>query len=279
MQSFHLAGIIPIAKNPYDYNFIFDDCLVPIGKGYSAVERAVAECLYAGCETIWIVAHRHMQPLIKRCIGEQMIDPLSVTTRATFPADALKHVQIYYVPIHPRDQKKRDCLSYSVLYGALSSFLVATRSSKWVLPDKYYVSYPWSVIDPEIVRPHRKKISSNNNFSFSHKGKTVRDGLMTSFSFGSDDYKKAIKTFRSLSCNEYFKREEHSSIKFDFSLDKVFESVIMDTVVEIDEFYEIDSWDKYRSYMSTEHRLIKPDFIYPKYWHGIGEKDDPFGEI
>jgi hypothetical protein len=97
---------------------------------------------------------------------------------------------------------------------------------------------------------------------------------MTSFSFGPEDYKKAIKTFRHLSHNKYFDREEHSKVKFDFSLDKIFKSVIMESVVELDSFFQIDTWEKYRNYLSSGHALVKPDFICPKFWHGIGEQDD-----
>jgi len=273
LKAFHLAGIIPIAKNPYDYGFIFDDCLIPIEKNYTAIERSIAECLWAGCETIWIVAHRDMQPIIKHCVGESMVDPLSIRPRVVLSQTVLRDIQIYYVPIHPKDRRKRDCLAYSVLYGALSAFMIATRSSRWILPDKYYVSFPWGVFDPEVVRPFRPKISSSKNFSFSYEGKTIQDGLMTSFSFSSDDYKKAIKTFRYLSHNKYFEREEHSKVKFDFSLDKIFKSVIMENVIELDDFFQIDTWEKYRNYMSTDYTLVKPDFIRPKFWHGIGEQD------
>ena len=79
-HSFHLAGIIPIAKPPYDFGSPWDDCLTPIAKNYLAVERAVAECAYVGCETIWIICHKDMQPIIKRRLGEKTTDPLRLNT-------------------------------------------------------------------------------------------------------------------------------------------------------------------------------------------------------
>ena len=65
--SFHLAGIIPIAGQDLDFNMPWHDCLMPIAQNYLAVERAVVECAYAGCETIWVVCHDDMQPLIGQC--------------------------------------------------------------------------------------------------------------------------------------------------------------------------------------------------------------------
>ena len=54
-KQFHLAGVVPVASQPLDFNFPWHDCCMPIAPNYLAVERAVVECAYAGCETIWIV--------------------------------------------------------------------------------------------------------------------------------------------------------------------------------------------------------------------------------
>jgi len=278
-----LAGIVPISKSPYDYGFIFDDCLIPVGKQITAVELAIAECLMAGCETIWLVCHRSMQPLIKKCIGESYCDPTSVGASDYYPARKLRQIQIYYVPIHPKDQKKRDCLSYSVLYGALSAFLISIKMSKWLIPDKYYVSFPWGVYDYEILRKVRNKISHPQNFSITHGGKSVRDGLLTSFTFDAEDYKVARDNFKRLSRDNYLERDEHSKIKFDFSVDKIFNSVKMGHNVNVEEFYEINTWEKYSNFMSSGLKLERSDAFFKGRWNKIGEdnasdEDEYFGE-
>ena len=51
---FHLAGIIPVAGQPLDFDLPWHDSCAPIAPDYLAVERAIVECAYAGCETIWI---------------------------------------------------------------------------------------------------------------------------------------------------------------------------------------------------------------------------------
>ena len=73
-SSFHLAGIVPVAGQRLDFNLPWHDSCVPIASDYLAVERAVVECAYAGCETIWIVCHDDMQPLIRNRIGEIIED-------------------------------------------------------------------------------------------------------------------------------------------------------------------------------------------------------------
>ena len=64
MSSFHLAGIVPIAGQKLDFDFPWHDCLQPINKNYLAAERAVLECAYAGCETIWMICRE--QDLLQR---------------------------------------------------------------------------------------------------------------------------------------------------------------------------------------------------------------------
>ena len=56
-MSNHVVGIVPLVTEPMDFNLDWHDSLMPIAPNYYAVERAVLECAYAGCKTIWIVAN------------------------------------------------------------------------------------------------------------------------------------------------------------------------------------------------------------------------------
>ena len=78
MSGFHLAGIVPIAGQSLDFDMPWHDSLMPIAQNYLAVERAVVECAYAGCETIWVVCHDDMQPLIRHRLGDYAQDPVWV---------------------------------------------------------------------------------------------------------------------------------------------------------------------------------------------------------
>ena len=136
INSFHLAGIIPVAGQKLDFNFPWHDCLQPIAQDYLAVERAVWECACAGCETIWIVCHNDMQPLIRYRLGDYVQDPLWTNkVRLQMPQEGERPIPIHYVPIHPKDRDKRDCLGWSVLYGALTAYWLSRTISQWVSPD------------------------------------------------------------------------------------------------------------------------------------------------
>ena len=60
-SAFHLAGIIPVAGHKKDFGFQWDNVLMPIAENYTAIERSVMECAYAGCETIWIVCQQSIE--------------------------------------------------------------------------------------------------------------------------------------------------------------------------------------------------------------------------
>ena len=187
MSSFHLAGIIPTAGQPLDYNMPWHDSLMPIAQNYLAVERSVVECAYAGCETIWIVCKRDMQPLIRHRLGDYVEDPLWVSRRyEKFPSGFRKQIPIYYVPAHPRDRNKRDCLAYSVIYGDYISKKVCGRLSTHLKPDMNYVSFPYGVYPPAVLREYRLEISSRKPFFLSHEGKTVIDGEYLGFTVSPD---------------------------------------------------------------------------------------------
>ena len=94
--SFHLAGIIPVSGQDLGFNMPWHDCLMPVAQNYLAVERAVVECAYAGCETIWVVCHDDMQPLIRHRLGDWVSDPVwEYRLRSRFPS---QKVWCFYRP-------------------------------------------------------------------------------------------------------------------------------------------------------------------------------------
>jgi len=267
-HSFHLAGVVPVAGQKLDFNFPWHDCLQPIGKNYLAVERAVLECAYAGCETIWVVCHNDMQPLIKHRLGEYVLDPVFLQ-RTRFSAEGEQHeIPIYYVPIHPKDRDKRDCLGWSVLYGALTSYWLSRTISKWVVPDRFYAAFPHGVYSPELIQPFRKNISSKSPFYISWNGKSMKDNEYLGFTFDGEDFKKCRKFLRKESTGEFIGYdtdripiEERWSARF-FELDKIFKHVNIEeaNVLEVPWYYNISTWDGLCAFLGSKDRkkLDKP---------------------
>ena len=286
-KTFHLAGIVPVAGQSLGFDFPWHDSMMPIAPDYLAVERAVLECAYAGCETIWVVCNDDMQPLIRHRLGDVIYDPISLGRRyAPVPADERKPITIYYVPVHPKDRDKRDCLAWSVLYGALSAYHISNFISKWITPDRYYAAFPYGVYNPSILREHRKSISSRRDFFLSFKNKTIRDGEYLGFTFDAEGFFRFRNTVRREGTGarvpgqkgipkENLPLQERWSARY-FSLDKVFKSATLEGAVKINLpwYSRIDSWEKFCDYAgsSNSKRLTRPEkcILSYKEWNPIG---------
>ena len=286
INSFHLAGIVPVAGQRLDFNFPWHDCLQPIGKNYLAVERAAWECVCAGCETIWIVCHNDMQPLIRYRLGDYAQDPLRFNLpRKTFPVEHQRIIPIYYVPIHPRDRDKRDCLGWSVLYGALTAYWLSKTISKWVVPDKYYTAFPYGIYDPELVIPYRKNISSKKPFYISHENKNIKNNEYLGFTFDAQDFKEARRIIRKEGTGEFEGYDDKERISIEkrwsarlFELDKIFIHVTMEEakILSLPWYYDISNWDNLRNYLGSENKLDRPPNNMLGYheWNLIGEDNE-----
>ena len=271
----HLAGLIPVAGQPLDFNFPWHDSLQPIGKDYLAIERSVIECAYAGCRTIWIVCHDDMQPLIRYRLGEYIQDPVYLF-RSMAPGhaeDTRRPIPIYYVPIHPKDRDKRDCLAWSVLYGAMAAYYTSTQVSKWVRPHRYYTSFPYGLYDPEILREYRKELHSDQGFYLQHNGKTVKDGEYLRKTATGD---KVKGTTVGAPPTEKLPLEERWSARH-FSLDKVFGiGTIEDAMlVNVPWYQKVDSWEGLKTFLSSDEQLEKPKNLLKYHeFNRIGEQDE-----
>tara|TARA_R100000008_G_scaffold86073_1_gene77777 strand:+ start:788 stop:1696 length:909 start_codon:yes stop_codon:yes gene_type:complete len=275
-KTFHLAGIVPVAGGGVDFGFEWSDCMMPIAPNYTAVERAVVECAWAGCETIWIICNDDVSPLIRHRMGDFILDPVWANRSFDrFPSESKKIIPIFYVPIHPKDRGKRDSLGWSVLHGALTAFKIAAKMSRWLIPSRYYVAFPYGVYNPDILRQHRKKISSSEPFYLLYDNKTIRDGEYLGFTFDKDDFVKFRRVVREGTGfwdpdsdrrdgrypTKSLPIEERYSARH-FTLDKIFNCVILDNaeVISLPWYFNIDCWDRYCNYMGSKERekIIKP---------------------
>ena len=75
MNSFHLAGIIPVAGESSNLHPVLPNCLAPVAADYTAIQNAASQCAHAGCETIWIVCNDDVAPAVKHVLGDSIEDP------------------------------------------------------------------------------------------------------------------------------------------------------------------------------------------------------------
>jgi len=154
------------------------------------------------------------------------------------------------------------------------------------------VAFPHGVYDPEILRPHRKDISSERPFMLSYDGKTVKDNEYLGFTFDRDDFVACRRKLREgtgqynskvmedgIFPREKLPKEERWSARH-FLLDKIFEPVIIgiENKVAVPWYYNISSWDNYCNFLSSEERknVERPHPIFMSYheWNEIGVDDE-----
>tara|TARA_R110002020_G_scaffold78168_1_gene196759 strand:- start:453 stop:1331 length:879 start_codon:yes stop_codon:yes gene_type:complete len=268
-----MAGIIPVANLETDFNVELPGVMMPVNAGFTAIQKSVYECAIVGCQTIWIVANNDLAPIIRKTVGEWTYDPVYYSTMSKYPADSRREIPIYYVPIHPKDRDKRDAYGWSILYGAYSAWLVAAKISKWVLPEKFYVSFPLSVYDLSFLRTHRLEIASRDaNFFLSYDGKTVKDDLPIAFTFDGEDFKACRNHINQTTSREYLPRSpgqifptqrlpfaERWSAR-QYPLSKIFQKLSEKNKIQknVDRYHDISQWSQYCSYLGSKNLLEKP---------------------
>ena len=293
-SNFHLAGIVPVAGLSLDFNMPWHDTLMPVASNYLAVERAVYECAIAGCETIWLVCHKETTPLIRRRLGDWIYDPtINWRTKHHFvynPSAYYKEIPIYYIPIHPRDRRVRDGLVWSIVYGYKRAYHISRMFSRWAVPSKYYVSFPYGVYQTHNLQNIRPIVSSRQSvFLKSPEGKTAKDGEYLGFSFSTWEYSRYRQEFLKnenrlwkpgaewkdgkFSGEKYPPDERYTGKYVDL---KTFLSpaIVNETnSFEIPWYYNISSWNQYCRYLGSKEalKIRRPSTLKYHTFNPIGE--------
>ena len=268
----HLAGIIPLAHESLDFSLDWHDSLIPLAPNYYAFERSVYECALAGCHTIWIVANDDVSPLLRHRVGDFVQDPVFLRRLGRYPSKDRRPIPIFYVPMRETD---RACFSWSIIHGILTANNISSDISKWLKPEKFYVSFPYGVYDTEVIRKHRQSIIKEDNFLLTHNGKSARTGDYLGFTLNKNQLSSCIKKYEEHENRVLF---DHN-IKKHLSLDKMLSGVIIDSVrVELEHYSPIGCWKDYRNYMSSNLSLTQkhPGNLVMSYreWNPIGKESN-----
>lgn len=230
---------------------------MPINRGYSAIQRAVVECAYAGCETIWITLSAGQEPLVRSLLGDFVEDPVWYhRSKEKYPKEHRKQIPIFYVPLHPKDAGRRDCASWGIINSAMASYYTSKKISNWMLPTKYYVAFPYGVYEPSAVRKYRNIISTvDRAFYLSYNSKTIGDGEMLGFTFDTRSFVRVRKQFRDL---EKTRRNNTPRPARFFTFKDVFNIVEPSLtegaeIVNVERYSDISFWNGYVDYMSSPY--------------------------
>lgn len=301
-KKFHLAGIVPIACQSLGFNLPWHESLMPIAPNYLAFERAIYECAVAGCETIWVVSHRETTPLLRHRLGDWIYDPVinpRVKARyVKFPSQYLKQIPIYYVPINPKDRDVRDGLVWSILFGIQRAHHISRYFSRWVTPNRYYVSFPYAVYPNSLIKNRRLEISSEKRFFLeTPDGRTIKDGALAGFTISPTEYSLYLKKFRESEkllwkngtwkdgkfYGEKLEKEKRYSGRF-FKPEQIFDiaEVNEEDTLKLSWYHQIDSWEGYQKFIGSANskRVKRPRFGFEYHeFNPIGEDNELEVEI
>jgi len=165
---------------------------------------------------------------------------------------------------------------------------LARTITSWVVPDKYFVSFPYGIVPRQTIYEQRHLISSPKNYYMEHEGKTVRDGEYLPFTFDKDDFikfrrviRKGTGVYTNASFNEETRRMTQDILPLEqrysarhFSLDKVFGCATLEgnNVGQTPWYCRIDTWNNYLKYMANEkaYKSIRPRWMKYHEWNPIG---------
>jgi hypothetical protein len=265
----NLAGIIPLSGWQNSFDFPWPDYMQPLRQGLLAIDRSVYECAYAGADSIWIVCNDDYAPLVRERIGDYVMSPRFFEEKDFVKVKGYheKWIPIYYTPVLQKDRERRDSLGWSILHGALTAFRVSDRMSKWVCPTKYYVSFPYGIYNPAIVKKHRSDIRGNESFFLANAAETVRDNKYLGFTFHPEDWPKFkwnIKNQctggqKSIPINERWSSRH-------FSLGRIFDidQIKIEKTVEVGDYYSLCSWANLQLYYSSDLKIPRPSKMFMK---------------
>lgn len=183
-SAFHLAGIIPLCGQQYrDRKLPWHPALLPIGEDLLLIDLAIAQAAAAGCETIWLVVDDYLERYFRNRLGDYVVDPSQYGT--SMAPDALgdnnRYIPIYYVPENVYDRDRRDSVSFQVIRGISMARKITGQISTYVIPDRYFVTFPYAVFDYEELRSNRRIISKRNEIIWQHKGESIVTGQYMPF--------------------------------------------------------------------------------------------------
>ena len=239
------------------------DAMMPIAPNYVAAERAILECAWAGCETIWVVCNQDISRVLKNKIGEFVYDPVRSyfkhKTPEGFNTVMFKKIPIYYVPIL-QNKRYKTSLPFSVIQGAYYAYYTSFKMSKWLLPSMYYVAFPYGVYAPRQIAKNRERFSTYENYLHTtNDGKTVLDGEYLGFTFS----RKQFKMFRDI-----INKRKIDKPWIEYTIDDVFNRNIITEYKpnKVYSYHNISNWKGYCSFLGSRETKYYNEATIKKYF-------------
>lgn len=256
-DSFHVAGVIPIAGMQSDLQYPIPDYLLPAGKNITMIDRSILECVYAGCNTIWIIANDDMKPILRYHLGDCVQDlqwHQKNEDLGKFRNAMKQWIPIYYINVNPRVLNQVNNCGFNILMGIPMIKNIAHRVSNHAAPRKYYITFPQGLCAPGIFKMIRKYLRRDTPYYTRFEGKTFLDGLPLSFSMSDYNVVDWREGLRKRIIREAYQEGEGkpklSNIK-DWPVHKILnhQMKLHNNFFDLRAFYDASKFEGYRDYL------------------------------
>jgi len=259
---FHLAGIIPVSKDAFDFNHQWPDCLTPIGDNCSLVRYSIYKALCMGCSSIWLAMEREGYSLVRKDIGEYAKSEMKGWVQEERKYIRQKIPIYHYFRRNPSTKKH----AYASLITKTMEVArrVSGKFSSHLVPDRFYVSFPGSIVDLNEIKNYRKNFSKGMatipKTLFQYNDKTVLDGELLDFVCEAEDQNNFDE--RLVDENLGFIRKSVAD-KNKREVGPIFEEFIENEDTNrknLNKNHIITDWDSYRGFFRSNIDLNLPDW-------------------
>ena len=303
-SAYHLAGIIPLCGQQYrDKKLPWHPALLPLAEDVLLIDAAILQCANAGCSTIWLVVDEYLEQYFRDRIGEYIEDPAYFGKNKYDPNAVVsrnKRIAIYYVPESFGDRDKRDSVSFQVFRGIEMARKITGQISTFIIPDKYFVTFPYGVSSIYETRKDRVELRRHNEHIYHFEDKSIKTGHYVPFTItyaAAKMCKKHVWEVSTGTTDPSQPKEEWKYGKFPtkmlptadqysgrwFGPDEVFRPFHeREDIVEmpLTWFYDVSTFDAYRKCLGTDKVFypITKQIFRRKTWNSMSYDDDEFGE-
>ena len=241
-----------VITDPHNFkNPLYHPSLQMVDDDITAVEKSVLECATAGCSSIWICCTDEMQPLVRKRVGDYVKDPviLNKSNFTNFPEDNRVSIPIYFYSPHPKDRTRRPGPAWGLLNACLAIYYFSFEFSRWLAPNKYYVSFCYGLYDFDPLSKHRRQFMNSENTLLHYKGDSMFSGCHLGACLTGDFVKETIISLK-------------RNTQVSGSDDIIFENLTPPgdfKIIEISEYFSCDSWESYVEYIKNKKFRFKYD--------------------
>ena len=239
-----------VLTEPHSFgDSLYHPCLQKIEQDLLAIERSVLECATAGCSSIWVCCSDSMQPIVRSRLGAYVRDPLILrkSSFTNYPEDNRINIPIYFYSPHPKDRYRRPGPAWDMLNCCLAIYYFSFSFSKWLSPNKYYISSCYGLYDIEALSKHRKQFMQNENTILTHGEKSMFSGDYLAACLTGDFIKDTIIALkrRPVSKKSNVLHLENLDLPTKYKN------------LQIDEYFSCDSWENYVEYIKNKKFRFK----------------------